>query len=276
MPVKLTRSRVDVESAIQERIDAAADLLRKTVSSREELEELRADRRRWMSYTDSLLQSLFSDDGLQKEFNSAGNPYAELGWGRFLKGKVKLYHDDINARVNVLRSITERLEIMEAQTSSPPSMSLNRDTLTSRRIFIVHGRNVAFTQETARFLERLDLEPIILAEQASAGQTIIEKIEAHADVSFAIVLLTGDDKGALKEARQLKPRARQNVILELGYFMAKLGRRRVCPLYEPEVEIPSDYYGIGYIELDASGAWKTKLVRELQEAGLEIDSKKVI
>lgn len=274
--MKLTRSRIDVESAIQERIDAAADLLRKTVSSREELEELRADRRRWMSYTDSLLQSLFSDDGLRKEFDSAGNPFVEIGWGRTLKGKVKLCHDDINARVNVLRSITERLEIMGAQTSSPPSMSLNRDTLTSRRIFIVHGRNVAFTQETARFLERLDLEPIILAEQASAGQTIIEKIEAHADVSFAIVLLTGDDKGALKEARQLKPRARQNVILELGYFMAKLGRRRVCPLYEPEVEIPSDYYGIGYIELDASGAWKTKLVRELQEAGLEIDSKKVI
>jgi hypothetical protein len=226
MPVKLTRPRVDVESAIQERIDAAADLLDRTVSSREDLEKLGADRRRWMSYTDSLLQSLFSDDSLQKEFSSAGNKFVETAvwaWGRTLKGKAKLYCDDIYARVNVLRSIIERLEIIETQPSSPSAMTLNRDAPPGRRIFIVHGRNEALTQQTARFLERLDLEPIILAEQPSAGQTIIEKIEAHADVCFAIVLLTGDDMGALRDVRQRVPRARQNVILELGYFMAKLG-----------------------------------------------------
>jgi predicted nucleotide-binding protein len=58
--------------------------------------------------------------------------------------------------------------------------------------------------------------------------------------------------------------------------MAKLGRRRVCPLYEQGVELPSDYYGIGYIPLDSNGAWKMQLARELRDSGLEVDINKAI
>jgi len=69
----------------------------------------------------------------------------------------------------------------------------------------------------------------------------------------------------------LKGRARQNVILELGYFNGKLSRRRVCALYKPNVEIPSDYQGVLYVELDTAGAWRTKLAQELVEAGFSIN-----
>jgi predicted nucleotide-binding protein len=66
-------------------------------------------------------------------------------------------------------------------------------------------------------------------------------------------------------------RARQNVILELGYFMGRLGRTKVCALYKGAMELPSDYQGILYVEMDRHGAWRAKLAQELVQAKLSID-----
>jgi hypothetical protein len=113
----------------------------------------------------------------------------------------------------------------------------------SRKVFLVHGRDDGPREAVARFLERLGFEPIILHEQANQGRTVIEKVEAHSDVGFAVVLLTPDDEGNLRgEAPQ--PRARQNVLLELGYFIGKLTRHRVCTLKAGELEVPSDWRGV--------------------------------
>lgn len=142
----------------------------------------------------------------------------------------------------------------------------------SKKVFVVHGHDNEAKETVARFLERLKLEPIILHEQANEGRTVIEKFEVHADVAFAVVLLTPDDVGALATERaNLKPRARQNVVLELGYFLGKLKRSRVCALYKQGVEIPSDYQGVLYIELDPAGGWFVKLAQELSAAGIPIN-----
>ena len=140
----------------------------------------------------------------------------------------------------------------------------------ARKIFIVHGHDDGAREAVARYVEKLGFEPIILHEQASQGRTIIEKIEAHADVGFAIVLLTPDDFGGrLGEAP--KDRARQNVLLELGYFLGRLGRSRVCALKRGEIEVPSDFGGVVYEAYDEGGGWKSALGRELEAAGFEID-----
>jgi predicted nucleotide-binding protein len=84
--------------------------------------------------------------------------------------------------------------------------------------------------------------------------------------------MTPDDVGAsVNEQNKLLGRARQNVILELGYFTGRLGRRKVCALFKPGIEIPSDFHGVLFLELDEPGAWKTKLANELRKAGMEID-----
>ena len=145
----------------------------------------------------------------------------------------------------------------------------------SNRVFVIHGHDEATRQTVARFLEKLELAPIILHEQPNEGRTIIEKVEAYADVRFAVVLLTPDDVGALATNKDdLNPRARQNVILELGYFIGKLGRERVCALKKGGVETPSDYDGVVYTDLDDAGAWKMELFRELNAAGLDVDAKR--
>jgi predicted nucleotide-binding protein len=111
-----------------------------------------------------------------------------------------------------------------------------------------------------------------LHEQASGGRTIIEKLERNSDVDFAVVLLTPDDVGAKATATDaLQARARQNVVLELGYFVGRLDRSRVCALYKGEIELPSELLGVVYIPLDEGGAWRVLLAKELREAGFNVD-----
>ena len=107
----------------------------------------------------------------------------------------------------------------------------------------------------------------------NSGRTIIEKFEVFSsDIVFAVILLTPDDVGApANEATALNLRARQNVILELGYFIGRLGRTKVCALHKGCVELPSDYQGVVYVEVDSAGAWKAKLAQELVQAKLSID-----
>jgi predicted nucleotide-binding protein len=149
-----------------------------------------------------------------------------------------------------------------------------------RKVFVVHGRTAGgFREAAARFVEHLGLTAVILAEQAIEGRTVIESFEANTiDVGFAIVLLTPEDRayGQDDEAPPRPNRARQNVILEIGYFMAKLGRKNVVALVQEGVELPTDILGILYIPLDDGGAWKTLLARELQAAGYDLDLTKLL
>lgn len=145
----------------------------------------------------------------------------------------------------------------------------------SRKIFIVHGHDDGARETVARFLERIGLEAVILHEQANQGRTIIEKVVANSDVGFAVVLLTPDDEGCVKGGTP-EPRARQNVLLELGYFIGRLGREKVCAIKRGTLEIPSDFAGVVWETMDSNGGWKQALARELEAAGHSIDWNKVM
>lgn len=179
--------------------------------------------------------------------------------------------DVLTSQISNLEGLSEllRTDIQLDQGIAPTA----RVEPSGRSVFLVHGHDNAILHETARLLANLDLSTIILREQPNQGRTIIEKFEDYADAGFAVVQLTPDDRGGPSDVpteRQL-PRARQNVILELGYFLGRLGRNRVCALYRKGVEIPSDYTGVAYVELDERGAWRWELARELKAAGFPID-----
>ena len=106
--------------------------------------------------------------------------------------------------------------------------------------------------------------------------TIIEKIEANSDVGFALVLYTADDKGNVATQAnngQLNDRARQNVVFEHGYLIAKLTRARVVPIMNGRVEIPSDISGVVYVD-DTN--WHVEVAKEMTAAGYDVDFNKVI
>lgn len=146
-----------------------------------------------------------------------------------------------------------------------------RVTPTDGDIFIVHGHNDGLLMTVARTVRALTArEPVILREQPSQGRTIIEKFEAHAATcSFAIGLLTADDFGRSISEAEDRPRARQNVVFEAGYFVGLVGRNRVALLHEPGVDLPSDLSGVVYVSL--AGTWQLELARELRAAGIDAD-----
>lgn len=148
-------------------------------------------------------------------------------------------------------------------------------TQLTKKIFVVHGHDEGARESVARFLEKIGFKVIILHEQANRGRTVIEKVEANSDVSFAVVILTPDDEGAAKGGLP-EPRARQNVLLELGYFIGKLGRDKVCALKRGVLEIPSDFAGVVWEAMDAGQGWKRALARELEAAGHAIDWNEVM
>jgi predicted nucleotide-binding protein len=150
-----------------------------------------------------------------------------------------------------------------------------KEQILNNKVFIVHGHDDLAKVTIARFLEQVGLEAIILHEQASSSQTIIEKIESHSDVGYAIVLYTPCDTGA-KIGGELTPRGRQNVVFEHGYFIGKLGRSKVTALVKGHVETPNDISGVVYIDLDDRGAWKMDVAKELGNAGFSINLSKAI
>lgn len=175
-----------------------------------------------------------------------------------------------------VRSLKEQLEEIAARpvtvvASGPKAQEL------SDKVFIVHGHDNEAKQTVARFVTDLGLKPIILHEQASQSRTIIEKLESHSDVGFAVVLLTPDDEGRAKGEDDLKERARQNVVAELGYFVGHLKRNKVCALVKGKIEIPSDFSGVVYVPFEsASNHWKVELARELRAAGYAIKMEAIL
>ena len=147
------------------------------------------------------------------------------------------------------------------------------------KIFIVYGHDTEAREQLELLLRRLKFEPVILANMVAEGQTIIEMLEKHSlGVKYACVLLTPDDEGhKLESPKDKKPRARQNVVLELGMFLATLGRKRVAILHKGDVELPSDIHGLVYIPFKKHvGEVKPRLAAELQEAGFQINIKDML
>jgi len=176
---------------------------------------------------------------------------------------------------NVMESAKELLNTKKEHSDN--NTTADQKSLNLSEVFVVHGRDEAAKHELSRFLEKLNLKPIILHEQASEGKTIIEKIEHYSNVQYGIVLYTPCDVGSLnKKPYDLKLRARQNVVFEHGYLIGKLGRNRVCALVKGKIELPTDISGIVYITMDDYQAWRLAIAKELRNAGYSIDMNLVV
>jgi predicted nucleotide-binding protein len=234
------------------------------------LEKAKAAREKWAKFTIDLLKTLVDDLPIYKEF---GTPEAFF----FGANQDQQLMEWMTERLHRLDSIIERLPLYPSvekpvQAKAVPAQAKKQ----SMDIFIVHGHDNAAKEEVARLIEKLGLRAIILHEQPDRGKTIIDKFEDHSNVGFAVVLLTPDDVGHPKdEPSKVRPRPRQNVILELGYFTGKLGRSRVCALKKGDIEIPTDYSGVLYTPMDDAGTWKLKLATEINDAGIDVDLNKL-
>ncbi|MCG7323432.1 nucleotide-binding protein [Arsenicicoccus bolidensis] len=180
---------------------------------------------------------------------------------------------DIREKVRVLGAIQDRLDVY----TQTPTSRIPRVPSADAPIFLVHGHDLARREIVRRFLETVTRrDVVVLADQPNRGQDVLGKLLTHAlQAAFAVVLLTPDDAGCPQGAAEPLPRARQNVVFELGMFIGILGRERVAALNEPSVEIPTDFSGVAYIAIEGE-AWQIELARELKAAGIAVSLDRVI
>jgi predicted nucleotide-binding protein len=295
-PAKLLVSINDAREKLVSRREQGSSLLavqRSSVNSSAALEQAEAAYGKWNDFNKELLRRIFDTEEYSDAYGKAG-VYSfgiySIGGGRDVYKEIEDHFSLFNSKIEYLDSLAERLDLIDvapsvflAERTAPAVTSQaepNRPK-SNKKVFIVHGQDSETKAIVARFIEHCGLEPVILHEQADQGRTIIEKFEQTSDVGFAVILLTPDDLGGLAPAAggtaldNAKPRARQNVILELGYFIGKLGRNGVCALKKGDVELPSDFSGVVYTPYDgADEGWKIKLAREMKAAGLEVDLNK--
>lgn len=233
-----------------------------------------------------LRHELLSDSNLSSLLPSFLRQHRNLDsfWG-FIKPKFGTYAERRTYLSEQFTPILDALEfgqsiqpaiqpaqVVTSKKSIPSNPVITRN---KRKVFIIHGRDNEAKQESSRFIEKLGLEAIILHEQASSGMTIIEKIEKYSnDADFALVLYTACDKGrgAHESNIPAKNRARQNVVFEHGYLMAKLGRENICSLVKGDIETPNDINGVVYVTMDEYGVWKNEVAKELKACGYAINS----
>lgn len=279
-PDALIIERVTFKSKLEERINLGRELLNRSVTQTNQLDQLEADFYKWNDYNSEFLKQSFNN-----ESNSYKYSYDHVNdWVGGLYGgpdspqqKYQRLREKIENKIDNLEKVVEKVDLLKSELSEQPSFKeAVFSTDDNNNVFIVHGHNTAVQQSVARTIEKLGLTPIILHEQPNNGKTIIEKFEKHSDVGFAIILMTDDDEGKAKSEIDLKKRARQNVILELGYFIGKLSRERVLPLYSDGVELPSDIYGLLYTPIDKAETWKFAIAKELKAVGYSVDANKLL
>jgi predicted nucleotide-binding protein len=273
----LTVSPAAARSKIDDRIAKGREIRQRPTRSQQDLSQLESDATSWRKYNLELLRQLFSTSVLAIEYShSFYSPPLVMSFGPHGDSRNDLADllRSVDQEVACLNSIVDRLDIFPLDSSVPPELSTTRVSKATdlSRAFIVHGHDEGARESVARFLERLGLTPVILHEQANLGKTLIEKLEHYGDVSFAVVLLTPDDEGRTAgTAETLRLRARQNVLLELGFFVGSLGRERVCALHKEGIDLPSDWDGVAWVPLDGRGSWRLELARELKAAGFKVD-----
>jgi predicted nucleotide-binding protein len=257
-----------------------------------ELEEFAPEsvRARWSPEVKAIKTSI--EETLEAAFGHGTVKYnryaraAELDHGPLIAGRqasiqeVRKYLEDGKQQAIVLlrqaiRGIEEEVRDQgTVEVLAPVAPQAERDP---SKVFLVHGHDGEVRDAVARFIsERLGLEPVILHERPNKGRTIITKFrEEAADIGFAVVLMTADDLGKASAATDLQPRARQNVVFELGFFIGALGPENVAAIVKGTIERPSDFDGVVYISFDQED-WRTKLGQELQAAGYKIDWNEVM
>lgn len=210
---------------------------------------------------------LFCSDRTIEECKRVANSKIKYGISYCNREDLLPHESLVEECTNIINDVQKQLGGRDAQNNDK---TVNK-TVDRSNVFIVHGHDEVARLKLEKFLEKVGLNPIVLSRQADEGKTIIEKFEKYSNVGFAIVLYTYCDDGKEKNESEYKKRARQNVVFEHGYMIAKLGRENVCALRKDDIEIPSDYQGVIFKTLDESGGWQLEVAKELKTAGYSID-----
>jgi len=278
--VKLARPASELKAALSKARAAGEALLDAEPSDQGQVANFRSVYLSWEGRTAAILENGFKVSGFlttspKDEFTGTAVSLLDLKiasttipWERLPEVIA-----DIREKIRVLRAVEDRLDVYADSASAPK----DEDPAGDAPIFLVHGHDVERREVVRRFLETVTARNVVvLADQPNRGQDILGKLLSHAQrAAFAVVLLTPDDEGGKCGTTAHAPRARQNVVFELGLFIGLLGRDRVAALNDPSIELPTDFSGVGYIPVDGE-SWQIGLARELKAADIRVSLDKAL
>lgn len=236
----------------------------------------------WLSWLDEKEAGSFGYDWqIPGSFNDA----KQLAFGVYKKLTLDTDHSDFLFGITKTSNLQEAIEafnemflpyfkkaLEDIANANPEYAKTKLKRVSGKTVFVIHGHDSQIKTELSLFLKTGGVPYVVLHEQPDKGRTIIDKLVEESELSnFAIALLTPDDLLLNGDYR-----ARQNVILEMGYFIGLLGKERVRLLVKGDIDIPSDLYGILYEKYDQAGAWKARLAKELIAGGIFVDLAAVI
>jgi len=272
----LSVSNKEFKENILERINLGEELFNREANDNNAFDVLNNNYLLWNDYNSEYLKQVFNTPD-----NEYRRSYIDSGYS-FMGQLGEVRNNPYQTLRNLIKYRLDNLKSLEAKSGLPKSDSQSsltshpNDSLDKTSVFIVHGHDDLAKTKTARFIEKLGFNPIVLHEQSNSGKTIIEKIEEYSNVGFGIVLYTPCDIGTVKgNESYLQPRARQNVVFEHGFLIGKIGRNNVCALIKNEVEVPNDISGVVYIKMDDDDAWHLKVAKELRSSGYNVDMNKL-
>lgn len=278
---KLSRQVSEFKEILKNRIQLGFDILKRNVNDMEDFALIKKEYQLWNDYNEEFLKQSFNNPAneYKKDYIDTDKLGAWVFGGHSSPSEQLLeFKETFNGKIDNLSSLLQKADLLKVDDEIIIQASNSKNDnkpLDKTKVFIVHGHDDLAKMETARFIELLGFEAIILHEQINSGKTIIEKIESYTDVGFGIVLYTPCDVGSKRgEENNLKNRSRQNVVFEHGYLIAKIGRENVTALVKGSVETPNDISGVVYISM--IGDWKLEIAKELRNSGYNIDMNKVI
>lgn len=220
----------------------------------------------WDDYNTEIYQSSFTFAN-----NTYWHQYEQQSWNHFYSHDIVAdYKKQIERQITQMKSDIKKVDLIECETAvydvSNNTMNVENKFNDKKQVFVVYGHDQELKLSVEAFLkDELGLDVVALDEKPNLGKTIIEKFEHFSkDAGFAVILMSPDDE--MNVDGKIYKQARQNVVLESGYFMAKLGRERVCVVLRGDVEKPSDISGI--LHLPYEGNWKYELIKELKAIGV--------
>jgi predicted nucleotide-binding protein len=277
----LIKSNSVFKNELTERINLGNKIIENKIENLNSLMIAKHQFSEWSDYNLELLKQSFNVSGNEywRSYDNAGMMIGlysvTVGAGKDSEQIISEFLRKINSKIDYLTKLKNKVNLLKSTEIDVIEITENSNKLNMSQVFIVHGHDNLVKTETARFIEKLGFEPIILHEKASSGQTIIEKIENYSNVGFGIILYTPCDLGTKKDDESnLRPRARQNVVFEHGFLIGKIGRNNVCALVKENVEIPNDISGVVYLSLERD--WKIDLAKELRNSGYKVDMNLVI
>ncbi|HED38486.1 MAG TPA: hypothetical protein ENI76_09640 [Ignavibacteria bacterium] len=275
----LIKDRNAFKSKIIEQITQGKQLYSTDIQTEEQLKQIEKQFKLWNDYNQEFLKVSFniaSNEYLYRYKNSG----SMIGVDDVMRGanihhpnhRLKTIKQRIESKTNELESLLLKADLIPSNFETLPITNTKNAMKVNPIVFIIHGHDEEMKKSVQVFLNRARLDDIVLHERPDKNRTVIEKlIEEGASADFVIALLSPDDiqsDGTI--------RARQNVILEIGYFIGRLGREKVKILRRENTDIPSDLHGILYENFDKDGAWRIKLAKEMIAVGISIDIDNVI